>query len=78
MAKRISERERLLNYSYTANKEELEEAVELFRTALRSRFRGAGTATRKGGKRAKPNLPSTAGERPEDGSGTEGRAMAAR
>lgn len=38
MAKRISERQRLLTYAMTADKEQIEEALDIFKTALASRF----------------------------------------
>lgn len=76
MAKRISERERLLQYSYTADREDLEAAVELFRTALRTRF---ATKPRKVPNRGnkKPDPPAVGNTKPSDGSGSEGKALAA-
>lgn len=38
MAKRISDRERLLAMAMTGTKDQLTDAVEIFRTALRHRF----------------------------------------
>lgn len=71
MPKKITERERLLGYSYRATKEELDEAVEIFRTALRARF---ASTKRKGGTRGKKTNTSTVGE--TSGGGTERSAVA--
>jgi hypothetical protein len=57
MARKLSERERLLAYSYIATREELEDAKEIFATALRTRFVSKGT------KRAKVKPIATSNER---------------
>lgn len=78
MARKISERERLLTYSYTADKEELEEAIEIFRTALKSRFGGGRKkGAQRGRKQGTGNSGTDAGTAvPGDDTGRN--AMAAR
>lgn len=77
MAKRISDRERLLQYSYTADKEDLEAAVELFRTALRTRFTPKPRRSTNRGTAKKSDPPAVGNTKPSDGSGSEGKALAA-
>lgn len=78
MTTRISERERLLAYSYTADREELEAAVDIFRTALRTRF---APARRKGASRdrgTKRPSPAKDADNTTTGDSSGERALAAR